>query len=114
MLTEHAEKIKFMECRMMGTKEKFVVKLDGGQYMFQVLEFADMEQYHAFAEANAKTHAPYIQVGSRMVALRFSGNLQHVTITQDNASQVAQGIIAAEKEAAKWYDEFLKEKEEQI
>ena len=107
MLTETAEKIKFMECRMMGTKEKFVVKLDGGQYMFQVLEFTDMEQYHAFAEANAKTHSPYIQVGSRMVALRFSGNLQHVT------SQVAQGIIAAEKEAAKWYDEFLKEKEEQ-
>ena len=31
MLTETAEKIKFMECRMMGTKEKFVVKLDGGQ-----------------------------------------------------------------------------------
>ena len=114
MLTETAEKIKFMECRMMGTKEKFVVKLDGGQYMFQVLEFTDMEQYHAFAEANAKTHSSYIQVGSRMVALRFSGNLQHVTITQDNASQVAQGIIAAEKEAAKWYDEFLKEKEEQI
>ena len=34
----------------------------------------------------------------------------HVTITQNNASEVAQGIIAAEKEAAKWYDEFLKEK----
>ena len=111
MITENAAKIKFMECRMMGTKEKFVLQMEGNQYLYQVLEFTDMEQYRAFAEANGSTTMPYTQVGSRMVALRFSGNIQHVAITQDTANEIAQGIIDTEKEAAKWYDEFLKSKE---
>ena len=111
MTTDNAAKIKFMECRMMGTKDKFVLQMEGNQYLYQVLEFTDMEQYHAFAEANCPTKMPYTQVGSRMVALRFSGNIQHVAITQDTANEIAQGIIDTEKEAAKWYDEFLRSKE---
>lgn len=114
MTTENATKIKFMECRMKGEASKFVLQMEGGQYLYQVLEFTDMEQYWTFAKANESTGAPYTQVGSRMMALRFSGNLQHVTITQANASEVAQGVIDTEKEAARWYDEFLKEKESQF
>ena len=43
-----------------------------------------------------------------------SGNLQHVSITQDNANQMARGIINDEVEAAKWHDEFLKEVESEM
>ena len=110
MTSENATRIKFMECRMMGEDSKFVLQMGGNQYLFQVLEFIDMKQYHAFAEANEKTGMPYTQVGSRMVALRFSGNIQHVTITQDTAREIAQGIVDVEQKAAKWYDQYLKSK----
>ncbi len=42
-----------MECRTKGTKEKFVLQVEEGVYLFQVLEFRDMEQYHTFAKCYA-------------------------------------------------------------
>ena len=40
----------------------------------------------------------------------FNDCMMHYTFDQDNASERAQYLIATLKEAAKWYDEFLEEK----
>ena len=108
MENENAKKIGFVECRMAGQPYKFVLQMEYPQCLFQVLEFKDMEQFRQFCEANSKKN-PFTQVGSRMVALRLSCAIQFVSITQQNASEVAKGIIETEKVAAKWYDEFLNE-----
>lgn len=108
MENENAKKIGFMECRMSGQESKFVLQMEYPQCLFQVLEFKDMEQFREFSKVNSKTN-PFTQVGSRMVALRLSCAIQFVSITQQNASEVAKGIIETEKVAAKWYDEFLNE-----
>lgn len=109
MLTDTAQKIQFMECRIAGERSKFVLHLPGGQCLYQVLEFEDMEQYRTFAAANDRTGVPYTQVGTRMIALRFSGNMQHIDITQANAEEIGRQVIDIEKQAAKWYDEYLTE-----
>ena len=96
-----------MECRMSGQESKFVMQMEYPQCLYQVLEFSDMEQYKAFAKANDATGMPYTQVGARMMALRLSCSIQHVEIRQDNAEQLGREILAIEKEAAKWYNEFL-------
>ena len=110
MKNQNAAKIKFMECRMSGQKSKFVMQMEHPQCLYQVLEFSDMEQYKAFAKANDATGMPYTQVGARMIALRLSCSIQHVEIRQDNANELGREILAIEKEAAKWYNEFLNEK----
>ena len=46
------------------------------------------------------------------MALTFNGCMMHVDIGQDNASETAKKLIASLKEAAKWYDEFLRGKRE--
>lgn len=107
MENQNAKKIKFMECRMSGQESKFVMQMEHPQCIFQVLQFKDMEQYKAFAQANEATRMPYTQVGSRMMALRLSCCIQKVDIRQDNAQQIADEVKNAEKEAAKWYNEFL-------
>lgn len=104
---ENASKIKFMECRMNGQPYNFVIQMEYPQCLFQVLEFKDINQYKAFAKANETTGMPYTQVGNRMMALRLSCCIQHVEIRQDNAKSIATEIAEAEKEAAKWYNEFL-------
>lgn len=107
-VNEIADKVKFMECRMSGQPYKFVMQLNYPQCMFQVLEFKDMDQFRQFSEINSKAN-PFTQVGSRMVALRLSCAVQFVEITQATAKEIAQNIIKTEKEAAKWYDDFLNE-----
>ena len=48
------------------------------------------------------------------MALTFNGCMMHVDIGQDNASETAKKLIASLKEAAKWYDEFLKREEGKV
>lgn len=107
MENQNAKKIKFMECRMSGQESKFVMQMEHPQCIFQVLKFKDMDQYKQFASANEKTGMSYTQVGSRMMALRLSCCIQFVEIRQDNAKQIAREMADAEREAAKWYNEFL-------
>ncbi|MBR6538789.1 MAG: hypothetical protein IKT76_02895 [Bacteroides sp.] len=113
MTNESASKIKFMECRMSGQPYKFVLQLTELQFLFQVLEFSDMEQYKQFAAANDKTGMPYIQVGSRMIALRLSACMQEYELRQDKVAELTRQYHEAIQGAAKWYDEFLSEKEKE-
>ena len=109
MENKNAAKIKFMECRMSGQQSKFVMQMEHPQCLFQVLEFKDMEQYRAFAKKNDETEMPYTQVGARMMAIRLSCCIQYVAIRQDNATDIYKQVTEVEKEAAKWYNDFLNE-----
>ncbi len=113
MTNENASKIKFMECRMSGQPYKFVLQLTELQFLYQVLEFRDMEQYKQFAAANDKSRVPYVQVGSRMIALRVSCCLQGYELRQDKVAELTRQYHEAIQGAAKWYDEFLNEKEKE-
>ena len=46
-----------------------------------------------------------------MVALTFNGCMMHYEFNQNNATERGQNLINTLREAAKWYDEFLKNKE---
>ena len=106
-MNESAEQIGFVECRMKGTSEKFVMQLTYPQGYYQVHEFESTEQYlNTLGKIHQWVHT---QVGSRTMALTFNGCMMHVEISQDNASATAKQLIASLKEAAKWYDEYLKE-----
>lgn len=110
MTNENASKIKFMECRMAGQPYKFVLQLTELQFLFQVLEFKDMDQFWKFCEANTGNNGrPFTQVGSRMVALRSSCCLQQFELRQDNVKELTKQYHEAIKEAAKWYNNYLNE-----
>ena len=53
----------------------------------------------------------HAQVGTRMMALRLSSCLMELGLRQDNVKEMSQQLYDTIKEAAKWYDEFLKEKD---
>lgn len=100
-----AEKIGFVEARIEGRSEKFVMQLVYPQCLFQVHEFENTQHYmDTLGESDKWLHT---QVGSRMMALTFNGCMMHYEFDQDNASERAQHLIAKLKEAAKWYDGFL-------
>ena len=105
---ENAKKIGFMECRMAGQPYKFVLQTTHPQYLYQVMEFEDMEQYKAFSQADAGTGMIHAQVGVRMMALRLSSCLMELGLRQDSVKEMTQQLYDTIKEAAKWYDEFLK------
>lgn len=110
MENENAKKIGFVECRMAGQPYKFVLQTTGLQFMYQVLEFKDMEQFSQFCQANTGDKGePFTQVGSRMVALRLSCCLQQFELRQDKVEELTKQYHEAIKGAAKWYDEFLNE-----
>ena len=110
-MNESADNIGFVECRMKGNEVKWVMQLPYPQCYFQVHEFENTEHYMKTLGQNKQwLHA---QVGSRMMALTFNGCMMHVDICQDNATETAKRLIASLKEAAKWYDEFLREKSEE-
>ena len=113
MENESAKKIGFVECRISGQPYKFVLQLTELQFMFQVLEFKDMEQYRAFSAENDKTGMPYIQVGSRMMALRTSACMQQYELRQDKVEELTRQYHDAINGAAKWYDQFLTENEKE-
>ena len=48
-------------------------------------------------------------MGARMMAIRLSCCIQYVAIRQDNATDIYKQVTEVEKEAAKWYNEFLNE-----
>lgn len=115
MENENAAKIKFMECRMSGQPYKFVLQLTGYQFMYQVLEFKDMEQWRQFCQVNTGDKGePFTQVGCRMVALRLSGCFQQYELRQDKVEELTRYLHETTREAAKWYDNFLKEQESSI
>ena len=108
-VNESAESIGFVECRMKGNEAKWVMQLVPPQGYYQVHEFENTEHYlKTLGQSEEWVHA---QVGSRMMALTFNGCMMHVDFGQDDASETAQKLIESLKEAAKWYDEFLKSKE---
>ena len=106
---DNASKIKFLECRMAGQPGKFVLQTTLPQYLYQVIEFNDMEQYKAFAQADKGTGMIHSQVGNRMMALRLSACLMNLGLRQDNAKAMTEQLYDTIKEAAKWYDKFLNE-----
>lgn len=106
-MNQSAEKIKFMECRMAGQPHKFVLQTTPPQYLYQVMEFEDMEQYKAFSQADKGTGMIHSQVGSRMMALRLSACLMDLGLRQDNVKEKTEQLYGTIMEAAKWYNEFL-------
>lgn len=107
-MNESAENIGFVECRMKGNEAKWVMQLTYPQCYFQVHEFENTEHYmKTLGQSKEWVHA---QVGSRMMALTFNGCMMHLDFGQNDASETAQKLIASLKEAAKWYDEFLRSK----
>lgn len=114
MTNENAQKIQFMECRMAGQPYKFVLQLTGLQFMYQVLKFSDMDQFFQFCQANTGDKGqPFTQVGSRMVALRLSCCLQQFELRQDKVEELTRNLHESTREAAKWYDNFLNEQNEE-
>ena len=109
MINENAVKIRFMECKMAGQLYKFVLQTTHSQYLYQVLEFKDMDQYWKFTQSDAAKNEFYRQVGSRMIALRMSCCLQKIDLRRDKVKELTQQLYDTINEAAKWYDEFLDE-----
>ena len=108
-MNESAENIGFVECRMKGNEAKWVMQLPYPQCYFQVHEFDNTEHYmQTLGQSEKWLHA---QVGSRMMALTFNGCMMHYEFNQDNATERGQNLINTLKEAARWYDDFLKSKE---
>lgn len=104
---DNATKIKFMECKMLGQPHKFVLQTVHPQYLYQVMEFKDMEQYKALCSADEGTGIIHAQVGSRMMALRLSACLMELELRQDNVKEKTEQLYGTIKDAAKWYNEFL-------
>ena len=92
---------------MAGQPYTFVLQTTPPQYLYQVMEFRDMEQYKAFAQADKGTGMIPAQVGARLLALRLSTCLMDLGLRQDNAKAKTEELYDTIKEAAKWYHEFL-------
>ena len=106
-MNESAENIGFIECRIKGRPEKFVLQLTYPQCFFQVHEFRNTQEY---MDTLAKsTNWVHTQVGCRTMALTFNGCMMHYDYDQTNASERAKQLIETLKEAAKWYNDFLAE-----
>ena len=111
VMNENAVKIRFMECKMAGQPYKFVLQTTHPQYLYQVLEFKDMDQYWKFTQSDAAKNEFYRQVGSRMIALRMSSCLQKIDLRQDKVEEITKHLYDTIQEASKWYDDFLREQE---
>lgn len=111
MMNENASKIRFMECKMAGQPYKFVLQTTHPQYLYQVLEFKDMEQFRKFTQSDAAKNELFRQVSSRMIALRMSSCLQNIDLRQDKVEDLTKQLYDTIHEATKWYDEFLSEQE---
>ena len=111
VMNENAVKIRFMECKMAGQPYKFVLQTTHPQYLYQVLEFKDMDQYWKFTQSDAAKNEFYRQVGSRMIALRMSSCLQKIDLRQDKVEEITKHLYDTIHEATKWYDDFLREQE---
>ena len=108
-LNDSAETIGFVECRMKGNAAKWVMQLTYPQCYFQVHKFESTQLYlDTLGKSQQWLHA---QVGSRTMALTFNGCMMHYTFDQSNAEERGQYLIDTLKEAARWYDEYLKDKE---
>ena len=92
---------------MAGQPHRFVLQTTPPQYLYQVLDFKDMEQYKAFCTADKGTGMIHAQVGTRMIALRLSTCLMDIGLRQDNVKEKTEQLYDTIKEAAKWYNDFL-------
>lgn len=108
-MNESAETIGFVECRTAASSDKFVMQLPYPQCFFQVHEFTDTDHYLATLGKSDKW--VHTQVGSRPIALTFNGCMMHYAFDGSNASERARALIDTLKQAAKWYDDFLKGRE---
>lgn len=111
VMNENAVKIRFMECKMAGQPYKFVLQTTHPQYLYQVFEFKEMEQFRKFCQCEAANHEIFCQVGARMIALRMSCCLQKIDLHQDKVEEITKHLYDTIQEATKWYDDFLKEQE---
>ena len=106
-MNESAETIGFVECRMKDNAVKWVMQLPYPQCYFQVHEFESTQHYlDTLGKQGQWVHA---QVGSRTMALTFNGCMMHYAFGQDNAEERGRYLIDTLKEAARWYDEYLKD-----
>ena len=96
---------------MAGQPYKFVLQTTHPQYLYQVLEFKDMEQFRQFTQSDAAENELFRQVGSRMIALRMSSCLQKIDLRQDKVEELTKQLYDTIHEATKWHDEFLKDQE---
>lgn len=79
--------------------ELFIQQIDAPQYLFQVLEFQSEQQ---LVEAVSKMQDRVVRIMPSFVCLRFSGNLQHVDISQENYNDILADIDRVRKAAALW------------
>ena len=100
---------KITKCKIVGQLYKFVSETTHPQYLYQVFEFKDMEQFRKFCQCEAGNHEIFRQVGARMIVLRMSCCLQKIDLRQDKVKELTQQLYDTINEAAKWYDEFLDE-----
>ena len=111
-MNESAETIGFVECRMKGNAVKWVMQLPYPQCYFQVNEFESTQHYmDTLGKSTQWTHA---QVGSRMIALTFNGCMMRYEFGQDDAEERGRYLIDTLKEAARWYDGYLEEQENEL
>ena len=108
-MNDSAETIGFVECRMKGNKAKWVMQLPYPQCDFQVHECESTQ--HDLDTLGKSQQWVHAQVGSRTIALTFNGCMMHYGFDQSNASERARQLIDTLKEAAKWYDGYLEEQE---
>ena len=74
-MNESAANIKFMECRMKGRQEKFVMQMEYPQCLFQVHEFESTQHYlDTLHQSKSWVHT---QVGCRNMALMFNGCMMY-------------------------------------
>lgn len=104
-INKKQENNKFTYHRIEGRPELFVRQLDGPQYLFQVIEFESEAQ---LVQAVSKMQDRVVRIVPSLVCLRFSGNLQHVDVGQDNYKEVLADIDQVRKEAAAWLREEMK------
>ena len=102
---------KITKCKIVGQLYKFVSETTHPQYLYQVFEFKDMEQFRKFCQCEAGNHEIFRQVGARMIALRMSCCLQKIDLRQDKVEEITKHLYDTIQEATKWYDDFLKEQE---
>ena len=83
---------KITKCKIVGQLYKFVSETTHPQYLYQVFEFKDMEQFRKFCQCEAGNHEIFRQVGARMIALRMLSCLQKIDLRQDKVKELTQQL----------------------
>lgn len=92
----------FVFHRIEGREEVFIRQEGYPQYLFQVIEFESEAQ---LVKVISQTKDKLVRIMPTLVCLRFSGNIEHVNIGQDNYKEVLADIDRVRTAAALWYKE---------